>query len=163
MSRLDSVIRRLKAQRISLNWAAEAVAALPGPLLELGLGNGRTYDHLREHMPDRDIFVFEREVRAHPSCVPDDAHLFLGDILDTLPRAVARLGRTAVLAHSDIGTGDEARNARLAEQIAPFLVALVRPGGLVLSDRELSGRGWEKLPLPSEVPPGRYFAYRSTG
>lgn len=160
MSRLDSVIRRLKAQRICLNWAAKAVATLPGPVLELGLGNGRTYDHLRERLPDREIFVFERAVSAHPDCVPDNAHLFLGDILETLPQAVARLGRTAVLVHSDIGTGDEARNARLAATVAPFLAALVRPGGLVLGDREFPVPDWEKLPLPEEVPPGRYFAYR---
>lgn len=160
MSRLDSVIRRLKAQRTCLNWAAGSVAALSGPVLELGLGNGRTYDHLRECMPDREIFVFEREVRAHPDCVPDDAHLFLGDILETLPRALERLGRTAILAHSDIGTGDEARNARLVAKVAPFLSALVRPGGLVLSDREFPDQDWEKLTLPEDVPLGRYFAYR---
>lgn len=160
MSRLDSVIRRLKAQRACLDWAAGTVATLPGPVLELGLGNGRTYDHLREAMPDREIFVFEREINAHPDCVPDDAHLFLGDILETLPRAVVRLGCTAALAHSDIGTGDEARNARLAARVAPFLSALVRPGGLILSDREFRAAGWEALPLPEGVPPGRYFVYR---
>lgn len=163
MSRLDSVIRRLKAQRACLNWAAGAVAAMPGPVLELGLGNGRTYDHMRERLPDREIFVFERTVNAHPDCIPDDAHLFLGDILKTLPRAAAQLGRTAVLAHSDIGTGDQVRNARLASQIAPLLSALVRPGGLVLSDREFPASDWEPLALPEDVPPGRYFAYRVNG
>ncbi|MDX1738439.1 MAG: class I SAM-dependent methyltransferase, partial [Alphaproteobacteria bacterium] len=60
MSRLDSVIRRLEAQRACLNSAAELVGARVGHVLELGLGNGRTYDHLREILPDREIFVFER-------------------------------------------------------------------------------------------------------
>lgn len=163
MSRLDSVIRRLKAQRICLNWAAETVASLPGPALELGLGNGRTYDHMRERMPDREIFVFEREINAHPDCVPDSGHLFLGDILETLPRAVERLGRTAALAHSDIGTGDEARNARLAAEVAPFLTALIRPGGLIISDRRFPAAEWEQLSPPDEVPPDRYFIYRIKG
>jgi hypothetical protein len=85
MSRLDSVIRRLQAQRACLARAAALIRDLPGPVLELGLGNGRTYDHLRETLPAREIFVFEREVAAHPDCVPPADHLLLGDIHDTLP------------------------------------------------------------------------------
>ena len=46
MSRLDSAIRRLQAQRLCLNAAVAYVEELPGPVLELGLGNGRTYDGL---------------------------------------------------------------------------------------------------------------------
>ena len=75
MSRLDSVIRRLRAQRACLQRAVEMIRDLPGPVLELGLGNGRTYDHLRQSLPDREIFVFEREVAADPGCLPDAAHL----------------------------------------------------------------------------------------
>src|SRR4051812_41343381 len=45
MTRLDSAIRRLTAQRDLLNWAAQAIGPT-GLVLELGLGNGRTYDHL---------------------------------------------------------------------------------------------------------------------
>ena len=44
MSRLDSFIRRLEAQRSCLETAVALVADLPGPILELGLGNGRTFD-----------------------------------------------------------------------------------------------------------------------
>jgi S-adenosyl-L-methionine methyltransferase len=52
MTRLDSAIRRLTAQRDLLDWASEEIA--PGGLvLELGLGNGRTYDHLRDRLPGR--------------------------------------------------------------------------------------------------------------
>ena len=40
MSRLDSVIRRLQAQRACLDRAVDLVRDLPGPVLELGLGNG---------------------------------------------------------------------------------------------------------------------------
>ncbi len=66
MSRLDSFIRRLEAQRACLNWAAELIDGLDGFALELGLGNGRTYDHLRSLFPDRAIYVCERQVAAHP-------------------------------------------------------------------------------------------------
>ena len=48
MSRLDSMLRRLTAQRDGLNWAAAQIETLSGEVLDMGLGNGRTYDHLRE-------------------------------------------------------------------------------------------------------------------
>lgn len=161
MSRLDSMIRRLKAQRACLDWAAAEIARLPGPVLELGLGNGRTYDHLRERLPDREIFVFERQVNAHPDCVPDGAHLFLGDVEETLARARGRLGRSAALVHNDIGTGDAAHNTRLASRIAPLIAALVRPGGVILSDQRLPAAGdWQEMATPDGVSAGRYHLYR---
>ena len=161
MSRLDSMIRRLEAQRTCLDWAASEIADLQGPVLELGLGNGRTYDHLRERLPDREIFVFEREVNAHPDCIPDDDHLFLGDVQETLARAGGRLGRTVALVHNDIGTGDAARNARLASQISPLIAGLVRPGGVILSDQLLPAAGdWHEVATPDGVAAGRYYLYR---
>ncbi len=102
MSRLDSFIRRLEAQRACIDAAAEMIAALEGPVFELGLGNGRTYDHLRERLEGREVFVFERQLAAHPACIPDPAHLFLGDIHETLPAAVARFEGRVALIHSDI-------------------------------------------------------------
>ncbi len=51
MSRLDSFIRRLTAQRDILNSIIDLVGEIEGPVLEFGLGNGRTYDHLRENFP----------------------------------------------------------------------------------------------------------------
>ncbi len=70
MSRLDSFIRRLEAQRTVLNWAASAIEGKDGIVLELGLGNGRTYDHLRELLPDRAIHVFERNPQPNPRSMP---------------------------------------------------------------------------------------------
>ena len=161
MSRLDSVIRRLRAQRACLRCAAEMIRDLPGPVLELGLGNGRTYDHLRETLPDREIFVFEREVAADPDCLPDAAHLLLGDIHQTLPAAVARFGPSVALVHSDLGTGDAEMNRRLAGFLAARLPGLLRPGGVVISDQDMSLAGAEALPLPEGVSPGRYFMSRA--
>ncbi|MEX2453326.1 MAG: class I SAM-dependent methyltransferase [Rhodospirillaceae bacterium] len=163
MSRLDSFIRRVAAQRDCLNLAAGLVAGVPGPVLELGLGNGRTFDHLRSLFPDREIFVFDRRVAAHPDCIPDDAHLFLGDIAETLPAAGARIGAKAALAHCDMGTGEKESNARLAAFIAPAVAALMAPGGIVVSDQEYVVDGWTPLPLPDGVRPGRYFINRVGG
>ncbi|MGH7109946.1 MAG: class I SAM-dependent methyltransferase, partial [Stellaceae bacterium] len=84
MSRLDSFIRRLKAQRACLDHAALLVRALAGDVLEMGLGNGRTYDHLRQLFPDRRIFVCERSLAAHPASLPPAELLILGDMRETL-------------------------------------------------------------------------------
>ena len=161
MSRLDSLIRRLHAPRACLNIVAETIRDLPGPVLELGLGNGRTYDHLRETLPDREIFVFERAVAADPDCVPDAAHLLLGDIHETLPAAVERFGPSVALVHSDLGTGDAEVNGRLAAFLAARLPGLLRPGGVVISDQEVFLEGAVTLPLPEGVRPGRYFMCRA--
>lgn len=160
MSRLDSFIRRLEAQRACLDASRELIAGLPGPVLELGLGNGRTYDHLRCLYPDREIFVFERRPDAHPASMPDAAHLIVGELEETLPGALARLPGPAALVHSDIGTGDEARNAKVARWLAATLPPLVRPGGVVASDQALEGAAFLPHALPGALPAGRYFLYR---
>ncbi len=160
MSRLDSFIRRMQAQRDCLNAVAGLVADVPGAVLELGLGNGRTYDHLREVLPGREIYVFERKVAAHPDCIPDDDHLLLGEIHDTLPNAATRIGGPVALVHSDIGSGDAAANAKLAAWLGPQIEALLGDGAIVLSDQEMTTVAWQALPLPDGVQPGRYHMYR---
>jgi len=161
MSRLDSVIRRLQAQRACLDYAAALIANLPGPVLELGLGQGRTYDHLRRLCPTRDIFVFEREVAATAECAPDRHLLILGDIRDTLASAVQRFARAVPLIHSDIGTGDPRLNAELAAGVATHLPDLLCPGGIVVSDQDLAFPGTTDIPLPAGIRPGRYHIYRA--
>jgi hypothetical protein len=160
MSRLDSFIRRLEAQRACLNRAAELTAAVEGPVLELGLGNGRTYDHLRELFPDRDIYVCERQVAAHPDCVPPPERLILGDMRETLPAALARLGSSVALAHFDAGSGEIAANRSLAAALTPYVVALLRDGGVLVSDPPITAAELEPLPLPAGVAAGRYHLFR---
>lgn len=160
MSRLDSFIQRLLAQRACLNASPRLIGTLPGPILELGLGNGRTYDHLRELYPEREIFVFERSPAPHPACLPDTAHLVVGDIRETLPTALRRLPAPAALVHADIGSGDAAETAALARWLAGALPPLVRPGGIVLADQPLVHGLLQPQPLPDAIPEGRYFLYR---
>jgi hypothetical protein len=160
MSRLDSFIRRLEAQRACLDASPALIAGLPGPIVELGLGNGRTYDHLRGLYPDREIFVFERQPAAHPDCIPDEAHLVVGDIRETLPSALAWLPGRAALVHNDIGTGDLERNAQLACWLAAVLPPLVRAKGVVISDQRLDSDDLVPQALPGALPEGRYFLYR---
>lgn len=163
MSKLNSFIRRMLAQRDCLNFAAWAIAGIPGPVLELGLGNGRTYDHLRELLPDRDIYVFERVVNSFTSCTPPKNRLFLGEVTDMLTQAVKTLGKTAALAHNDLGTSDYGKNKELAAQVAPLLDAFMTPGGIVVSNIPMPVSSWSQLPEPPGVNPGRYFLYRVGG
>jgi len=160
MSRLDSMIRRLQAQRAALNDAASRIADRDGVALEFGLGNGRTYDHLREVLDGREIYVFDRQIAAHPDCIPPDDRLYLGDLFDTLPRAVAELGGRAVLAHLDIGTGDREESQALARRAAPLVAELLATGGVVVSDQPLDGQPcFSPLPVPAGVKPGRIYLY----
>jgi hypothetical protein len=160
LSRLDSFIRRLEAQRACLNEAAHLITGLPGNVLEFGLGNGRTYDHLRERLPGRDIYVFERKVAAHPDCIPPDDRLFLGDFLDSLPKAIAQLGRNTALANLDIGSGDEEASQRLARAMLPSVLELLKPGAILISDQPVEDPALATLPLPAGIKPGRYFLQR---
>jgi len=159
LSRLDSFIRRLQAQRACLAHAVRLVGDAAGPVFEVGLGNGRTYDHLRHALPGRVIIAFDRQLAAHPDCVPPADFLVLGDIRTTVSAIVAAQGRP-VLLHSDIGSGDEAGNAALAADLAPYYAAALAPGGVVVSDQSLTDPRLAALDLPDGVAPGRYFIYR---
>lgn len=160
MSRLDSFIRRLEAQRACLDNAAQLIASMPGNVLEFGLGNGRTYDHMREKLRGRDIYVFDRQVAAHPDCIPPADRLFLGEVLDCLPQAIRQLGQETALANLDIGSGDEAASRRLAQAITPFVLQLLKPGGVLISDQPVADAALEALALPAGIRPGRYFLHR---
>jgi len=161
MSRLQSMIRRLEAQVACLDWAVADIAALPGLILELGLGNGRTYDHLREGLGGRRaIYVFDRAVGAHPSCVPPEEFLTLGDIRESLPAFAKRGLGPAALAHADLGSGDPAKTRAMADWLGPVLPPLVAPGGLVLSDQQLFAPELREIQPPVGELVWRYFVYR---
>ena len=150
----------MQAQRDLLNATPALIEGLGGPVLELGLGNGRTYDHLRCLFPDREIFVFERHLAAHPDCVPAAPYLIEGDIRETLPRALERLPAPAALVHNDIGTGDAVANAEIAAWLSNTLPSVVRKAGVIVSDQALAHARLSPLPVPAELPADRYFLYR---
>lgn len=159
-SRLERMIARLTAQRACLETAVAAVADLPGPMLEVGLGKGRTYDHLRCLAPERDIYVFEKLLHAPADCTPDAEHLFLGDFRETWALAAARMGAGAVLAHADIGSHDLEADAQLAAEISPLVDRLLRPGAVVLADRAMGVVRWSPQALPAAAGGWPYHYYR---
>jgi len=161
MSRLDSFIARMQAQRDCLNFLKPAIDGLKGPLLEVGLGNGRTYDHLRLLFPGRDIYVFERKVAAHPDCIPPDNRLFLGDANESIPRAAKQLGASACFIHTDLGTGDHDANVAMGRWLGPALDALAARGAYILANQPLEVAHWHRQPDPPGVPKDRYFLYKA--
>jgi len=160
MSRLDSYIRRMQAQKLCLDLAARAIGARPGPVLELGFGNGRTYDHLRELFPGRPIYVFDRQINPHPDCVPPAELVRLGDFREMLPRFLREAPEPAILIHADVGTGDKIASLRLARDLSPALARLLAPGGWLASDQPMVDNALEPLPLPEGVQADRYHLYR---
>ena len=163
MSRLDSFIRRLEAQRSVLDWAVAGIAGRDGLVLELGLGNGRTYDHLRERLPDRAIHVFEREAKPNPRSMPPPGFLVLGEMEETLPAFAASHGRAAVLIHVDATTGVPERDRVELAWLPGHVAALAAAGALIVAGSDLEHPALAPTPLPEGVPKGRYFAYRRRG
>ncbi|MFC3614427.1 class I SAM-dependent methyltransferase [Lutimaribacter marinistellae] len=158
MSRLDSMLRRLTAQRDGLNWAAEQVADLAGDVLDMGLGNGRTYDHLREILPDRRIRVMDRVLQCHPSCIPPEQDFLMGEAEPMLARLAGESARFA-LAHYDFGSGIKADDVAEAARLSPAIAKVMAPGGLIVSGQPLIG--FEQITGPDSIAPDRYLFYRA--
>lgn len=160
MSRLDGFINRMVSQRACLNHGAALVSGIDGPAFELGLGNGRTYSHMREIMPERDIFVFERSPAAHPQSMPPENRLILGNVDETLPEALARFGDSVVLIHADLGGHDPQKNDAFARLISPLVAPFVAKGGLMISSDKMYFDDFREIDTPPDAVPGRCHIYQ---
>ena len=158
MSRLDSMLRRFTAQRDGLNWAAGVISETPGDVLDLGLGNGRTYDHLREILPDRRIWVIDRILKCHPSCVPPEEDFLQGEAEPMLSR-LADQGARIALAHYDLGFGVKEEDVAEAGRLSPHLAKVMAPGGMIVSGQPLVG--FTQIAGPDTIAPDRYLFYRA--
>ncbi|MDB5658511.1 MAG: hypothetical protein JWS10_1126 [Cypionkella sp.] len=111
MSRLDLFVNRITAQRDILNLiAARRLLPETGAILEVGLGNGRTYSHLVDSFAGRRIVVFDRAVASHGTSTPPEADLILGEISET---GAAYAKGDAAMVHADIGTGYPEKDAKI--------------------------------------------------
>ena len=166
-SALERFAARLIAQRAFLADAARRIDGLPGPVLEIGLGKGRTFDHLRRLLPGRAIYCFDREHHAPPEESPTAEFLVIGEIQTTLPALAARLGTKAALAHCDIGTRKPERDMAFARYLAATVPGVMAPGGIVLGDRPMESPSLAPLPAPDYARPEGiavwpYYLYRVT-
>jgi S-adenosyl-L-methionine methyltransferase len=160
VSRLDSMIARLTAQRLCLGHVFELIKDVPGVVFEVGLGNGRTYSHLREHLPGREIYVFDRAIQSHPDSRPDGDHALLGQIEDTLPAAVARFAGNIAFVHADVGDGTPEYGRHMASVSNAALPLGMRSGTVIASDQELTLPGTDSVTVPGLADVRRYFVYR---
>ena len=160
MSRLDVFIDRMVSQRTCIDFALAQTAGLAGPVFELGLGNGRTYDHLRDHVGAEKVYVFEREVASNPASTPDPEMTLLGDVMETLPQALARFGATARLVHADLGGHNLEKNDRFARLVSPLIEPILAPGGMMVSSDRMYFKTLTERPVPEGAVPGRCFTYQ---
>lgn len=158
MSRLESMRRRLEAQIDGLNWAAETIRDVAGDVLEMGLGNGRTYDHLRQELPNRRIWVIDRVLQPHPSCVPPQENFLQGEA-DAMLAELAQRGAQMALAHYDFGFGVKEKDVEEGARLSPLIAPLMVPGGLIVSQQPLTG--FTQVSGPDTIDPERYLFYRS--
>ncbi len=159
MSRLESFIRRLTAQRDILDMICRDMDLRPGPVMELGLGNGRTYDHLRDRLPGRRIVAFDRVNAANLRSLPPEGDLVLGEISET---ARAFAGIDAALVHADIGSGYDDLDEMNLRWLPQLAVDLLASGGIAASGVPLDHPALAPLALPEGIRPGRYFLYRKS-
>jgi len=161
ISRLEKTLFRLEAQHACLTWAFEQIADRPGPIFELGLGLGRSFNHMRLKLGDRakDIVVFEREVRCYPDCQPDDEQLVIGNLDETLPKAAEKYAGRVVLAHSDVGSMDKEHNAMMSGLVSRNIGPSLAEGAIIMSDLPLDIPGCKPHPLPGNAREDRYYLY----
>jgi trans-aconitate methyltransferase len=154
---LERTLYRLRAQYATLGAAISAVAARRGLVWEIGLGKGRSYDHLRRVLPEAPVFGLDRQRVSVPDCTPPDDRLVIGELAATLPRLATAHAGQVVLAHIDLGTDppDEATRAVL-ERWLPVALA---PGGVVAAGTPLALAGAQSLAVPEAAKAGGYALY----
>lgn len=163
MSRLDNFIARMQAQRLLLDDECARLnrlgADFAGPVIELGLGNGRTFDHLRQQLVGRRIVVFERDPRPNERSRPPAADLIVGEIADAAARFVDGHGSIATLVHADLGDGTEVYNEELRGWLPAVCAGLLRSGGRVVTSTELRHQSLQPIAIAAEAARGGYFTY----
>lgn len=143
------------SQRANLERGTSLINQLPGPALQVGWGDGLAYDHLRDILRRRDVFVFDRAIPTPLDAPPAADHRILGDPADTLPQSWERWRREAAFAYLNFPAP-----ARIAAELAPLLAPLLRPGAIVIAEAALELPGWEAIPAPEGARDARELLYR---
>ncbi|MEO1720567.1 MAG: class I SAM-dependent methyltransferase [Pseudomonadota bacterium] len=159
MTELEWAVIRLRTQIRLLDWAANELLHEDAPLvLELGLGNGRTYDHLRQRLPDARIEVFDREMKGKLSSRPPEDRFHKGELVTTLAAFEPR--GHAQLIHADLGTGDPEHEHRIAAMLLAALPLLAKPGCIIVTSTELPDARFNPVDIADHDPQSRYHVYR---
>jgi trans-aconitate methyltransferase len=154
---LERTLYRLRAQYATLGEALAGLSATPGKVWEIGLGKGRSYDHLRRALPQAEIFAFDRQRVSVPDCTPPDHRMVLGALDKTLPELAAAHAGQVVLAHVDLGIDPPGEETRAA--LERWLPVALAPGGLVAAGTLLDLAGARRLAAPEAAAAGGYALY----
>lgn len=157
LSVLQLMLRRLQTQQQCLEYAIQLIEGVSGCIMELGLGKGRTYDHLRCIAPQRSIFVFDHHLHAPENARPLPSQLILGDFTKTLIEPAITL--PVALIHADIGTTKPLQDRQLYSFLATKLDTWATAHSVLVCDRPMPALRWQPLQLPPacEWP---YYMYR---
>jgi hypothetical protein len=162
-SQLDLMIARLTMQRDCLDLAARLIGDLPGPVLEIGLGKGRTYDHLRRRLPEREIIALDRDLHAPAAAAPEGDQLVLGEFFPCRFRdhERRRRRRPGALAGAAAGpaAGARCRRPQRPADGGAALDGAARPGRRLalfhVAGRRRPGLRHEAAPVTALGRPGR--------
>ncbi len=104
LTRLERPLFRLEAQHACLDWAFGDFAASRRANFRAGTrARPDLRSSFRTHLPDREMYVFDREVDCFADCTPPGDRLSpLASIGDTLAAAAARFQGRVALAHTDL-------------------------------------------------------------
>lgn len=145
VSYLDETIALVQTQIAVLDAATRSLEDRPGPAMDVGLGNGRTYSHLCEKMPDRKIFAFDTSLKAATASIPPADQLILGDIRETMAFALPRMKERAIFVHCDISTGDPTANLATEAWLSICLAPVTAVGAVAVSRLKLHPPFFEPL------------------
>ena len=164
-SRLERMIARLVTQRALLGHVAGLVGDRPGPILEIGLGKGRTYSHLENLFRARSIWAFDFEVHAPAHSRPADDRIITGDFRESLKSCWPTIGAAPVFVHADIGTESRKADADLARFVGGVTAGNLADGGYLMGDRDMAAEGLVQIErpdvsLPAGITAWPYFLYR---
>ncbi len=166
-TRLERFISRVVGQRACIDAAAAATKQVAGAVWEVGLGNGRTYDHLRDRFAGRDVVVFDRQVASHPDCIPPENMVRLGDFHDTVAAESARSAGQVAMIHADVGSGDVNASRALGRWLTPHFVIALAAGAYLVGDQPMDDATLEPIALDlvgaGDLPADAYFVYRKRG
>ncbi len=161
---LERTLMRIDTQIRLIDWAAgrlaEGAAYVDGHVVELGLGNGRTYDHLRARLGDRRIIVLDREMKANPDRRPPDGDFIKGEIAATWRTLAASHPNAAALIHADLGDGTDRYDAVLEAWLGEACAALGAPGALILSSTRIMHPDIAPIEPPFTPLGGHYLVYQ---
>lgn len=160
ITRLEKTYYRLQAQILCFDWAFDQIESTPGVIMEIGLGLGRTYQHIKSHLPDREMIVFERDVHSYEDCTPPENEIILGDFTATLVENTDRYKGKVALINSDVGSFDKQSNREKAALLSRLLPPYLGNNAIVLSDLELTLQGCTVLTLPGNARKDSYHLYR---